>query len=169
MATTFTGSVKLSVAGLLSKDIDIGTLSHNANYSQTFTIANGTSANQANMLFVDTRTISASSSENLDLAGSLTNAFGDTITFTRIKGMIIYANSANTNNVVVGGAGSNTFINWVADATDEIVVRPGGMVALMAPDATSYAVTASTGDILKVANSSSGSSVTYDIILIGTV
>lgn len=79
------------------------------------------------------------------------------------------AAAANTNNVVVGGAASNGFINWVGDATDVINVRPGGVFMLVAPDSTAYAVTASTGDILKVANSSSGTSVTYTIVIIGVV
>ena len=35
------------------------------------------------------------------------------------------------------------------------------------PDATAYAVTAGSADILQVANSSSGSTVTYDVIIVG--
>jgi len=37
-----------------------------------------------------------------------------------------------------------------------------------AADATTYAVTAGTGDLLKVANSAGGTSVTYDIVIIGS-
>ena len=169
MATTLTGSVKVVAALDLVSGIDIGTLSQAIRYTQTHTITNGTGLDAANEVWADTRTLTASSTENLDLAGSLTDAFGATLTFTRIKGIIITAAVANTNNVLVGGAASNAFSTFVSDATDVIVVRPGGTLCLMAPDATSYAVTASTGDTLKIANSSSGTSVTYDIILIGTV
>lgn len=169
MATTFNGSVKLSVSGILAGDIDIGSLNQNIAYAKTHTITNGTSTDNANMIWLDTRTITASGTDDLDLAGVLTNAFGATITFTRIKGIIISAASGNTNNVVVGGDATAALINWVGAANDVINVRPGGTFMLMAPDATSYAVTATTGDILQIANSSSGTSVTYDIILIGTV
>jgi hypothetical protein len=168
MATTFAGNLKLAVTGNLSSDIDIGTKSHLMNYTQSYTITNGTAADQANMVFTDTRTLTASSTEDLDLAGVLTDAFGATITFTAIKGIIVTAAAANTNNVVVGG-GTAGLINWVSSVTDEVIVRPGGMMAVYANDATAYPVTATTADILKVANSSSGTSVTYDIILIGTV
>lgn len=48
--------------------------------------------------------LAASASENLDLAGGLTDDFGATLTFTAIKEIIIHASSANTNNVLVGGA-----------------------------------------------------------------
>jgi len=43
------------------------------------------------------------------------------------------------------------------------------MFAVYDPSAGGYAVTNSTGDILQIANSSSGTSVTYDIIVIGEV
>src|SRR5690349_14906604 len=41
----------------------------------------GTGNNQANTMFADTRTLTASSSENLDLAGGLTDPLGGTLTF----------------------------------------------------------------------------------------
>jgi hypothetical protein len=168
MAETFTGTVKLSVVGTLLKDIDIGSVSHLVNYTASNTFANGTGVDAANMVWVDTRTLSASASEDLDVAGGLTNALGTTLTFTKIKGIIIAASAANTNNVVVGGD-TNALVNWVGAANDVINVRPGGIFCLTAPDATAYAVTASTGDVLQIANSSSGTSVTYDIIIIGVV
>lgn len=124
-------------------------------------------ATQADRLFTDNRTLSASASEDLDLAGVLTDAFGATLTFARIKGLVIKAATANTNNVIVGNAASNGFITWCGGATNTVTVRPGGVFALWAPDATAYAVTAGTGDLLHIANSGAGTSVTYDVILIG--
>lgn len=130
-------------------------------------LGSGTGATQADRLFTDNRTLSASASEDLDLAGVLTDAFGATLTFARIKGLVIKAATANTNNVIVGNAASNGFITWCGGATNTVTVRPGGVFALWAPDATAYAVTAGTGDLLHIANSGAGTSVTYDVILIG--
>jgi len=131
------------------------------------TLTPGTSSGNANLIFMDTRTLSASSTENLDLAGGLTDPLGATLTFVTVKAIYVNASSANTNNVVVGGAGSNTLLGIFSDATDKIIVKPGGVFMWVAP-ATGATVTASTGDILLIANSSSGSSVTYDIVIIGT-
>lgn len=169
MAETFAGTVRLIVSGTLQKDIDIGTTTHAINYSASNPLINGTAADQANAVFVDTRTLAASATEDLDLAGVLVNAVGTTMTFTRIKGFIVVAAVGNTNNVLVGGAATNAFINWCGDATDIVKVTPGGIFALTAPNATGFAVTAGTGDILKITNSAAGTAVTYDIILIGTV
>jgi hypothetical protein len=132
-----------------------------------FTWPSGVGADQADRLFTDTRTLAASTSESLDLAGVLTDAFGALITFSRINALIIAAAAANTNNVLVGGAAANQFINWVGDPTDIVTVRPGGLLMLVARDTTGYAVTAATGDLLKINNSGAGTSVTYDVIALG--
>jgi hypothetical protein len=170
MAETFDGAVKISVNGTLSKDIDLGVVSHVVNQVFNQSFANGTAINKANEMFVDTRTIAASGTDALDLAGGLTNGVGTTINFTSIKGMIIIADSGNTNDVQIGGAATGVaFVNWVASYTDIVNVKPGGMFCLVNPTAAGYAVTASTGDILNITNSSSGTGVTYTIVLIGTV
>ncbi len=166
---TLTATLTAAISALYQGTHDVGDLAHNARPGATISLASGTGANQANAMWADTRTLTASSTENLDLAAVLTDAFGTALTFTKVKAILVMAAAGNTNNVVLGGAASNAFINWVGDATDVINIRPGGVFMLAAPDATAYAVTASTGDILKVANSSSGTSVTYTIVIIGVV
>ena len=152
-----------------SGDADLSTLTETISGTNlpSWVVTNGTGADQADLLWHDQRTLSASTSEDLDLAGSLTNSFGTTVTFARIKGIIVSAASGNGDNIQVGGAASNQFVNWVANSSDIINVRPGGTFALIAPDATAYAVTAGTGDLLKINNADSGAAATYDIYLIG--
>lgn len=162
-----TTDISLQVIATLTSVLDLATGTVPLNKRTLISLATGTGAAQADKIFHDQRTLAASATEDLDLAGGLTDAFGATLTFARIKAIIVIAASANTNNVLVGGAASNQFINWVSDATDKIVVRPGGMFALVASDATSYAVTAATGDLLRIGNSAGGTGVTYDIIIVG--
>lgn len=169
MAESYTGIIKILTTGVLSNSVDLGSSDYTLTYTKSYTLANGTSADQANMIWTDTRTLAASASEDIDLAGILTSAFGTTLVFTKIKGIIISAAAANTNNVVVGGHATAAFVNWVSDATDKIVIRPGGTFSLIATDATAYAITATTGDLLTIANSAGSTSVTYDIVLIGVV
>ena len=167
--TDFSGNIKFSIAGSFNGDNDLSTVSQAINYSKLFNFTNGTAASQANTIWMDQRTIAASGTDDLDLYGSLTNAFGTTLNFSSIKGIIVYAATANTNNVIIGGDGSAALINWVGGSTDTIVVKPGGLFALIDPSAGGYAVTATTADVLQISNSSSGTSVTYDIIILGEV
>lgn len=132
-------------------------------------LSSGTAAGQADKVFADQRTLAASATEDLDLAGSLADAFGATITFVKVKALLVRAAVGNTNNVVVGAAASNPWATLL-NSTGTVALRPGaGFLAWAgAADATGYAVTASTGDLLKIANSAAGTSVTYDVAVIGT-
>ncbi|MEV4335761.1 hypothetical protein [Streptomyces sp. NPDC049590] len=147
----------------------LGTARVPAGLSRAVTLASGTGAGQADKVYTARRTIAANGSEDLDLAGVLLDALGGTITFAKIKGMVIAAAAGNANSIVIGAAASNS---WAAllNATGTITLRPGAVLAAVAggADATAYAVTGSTGDILKVANSGGGSAVTYDICIVGT-
>lgn len=165
MALTTTLNVSMSAVQTSAKDL--GTARFPVDYAKRLILASGTAAGQADQLWSDTRTITASGTDPLDLAGSLVDALGATLTFARVKGLIVCAAAGNTNDVIVGGAASNAFINWVGDATDKVKVKPGGVFCLFAPAATGYPVTASTGDQLLIANSGAGTSVTYDVVIIG--
>lgn len=167
---TLSSKVALRVTSNLSSALDLVTAQANLSKSYSAELDTGTAAGQADKVFSDTRTLAASATENLDLAGSLVDAFGATITFAKIKAIVVKAADANTNNVVVGGDVTNTFFGIFADETDALSLRPGACFALFCgeADAAGYPVVAATGDLLKITNSAGGTSVTYDIIIIGT-
>ena len=165
---SFSGKVSASISAEYTSATDIGNIPFPINVSPNIMLTSGTGANQANAFFADTRTLTASSSENLDLAGSLVDAFGSTLTFTKIKAVMITAPATNTNDVLVGGHESAA-VTFFGDVTDVVKVRPGGCFLITSPDATGFAVTATTADMLKVANSAGGTSVDYTILLIGVV
>lgn len=164
LTSEFHVGIKYTLTGVADK----GTPTFEVNQSTLLKkLLTGTGSNQADLAFSDQRTLSASATENIDLAGSLVDQLGTTLTFVKIKGVLIVAAAGNTNNVVVGGAATNAFVGPFNDATDKVVVPPGGAFFAAAP-ASGWSVTAGTGDILLIANSGAGSSVTYDIYLVGT-
>lgn len=164
---TLTAGLTAKLTATYAGSPDAGTLVQQLTYSAAASLANGTGANQANRLWIDTRTLAASATEELDLAGVLTDAFGNVLTFSKIKAILIEAVDANVNDVLVGGAASNAWAALFGDATDVLRVRPGGFIFHAAPDANGLAVTAGTGDKLKLANSAGSTSVTFTIILVG--
>lgn len=163
-----TSDFSMSASGLYTKTSDLTAPVDTLDKRWSVHLDSGTGAGKADLRFADTRTLAASATEDLDLAGVLTDVFGAALTFVRIKKLLIKAADANTNNVVVGAAAANP---WTAllGATGTLVLRPGQAVGTMcgAADATCMAVTAGTGDLLKVANSAGGTSVTYDILIVG--
>lgn len=146
---------------------DLGTPSFPLDFQNIITMNTGTGASQADKMFSDRRTIALSSNEDLDLAGVLTDPFGVTVTFAKVKAIIITAASGNTNNVKVKPATTNGFLGPFNAAADTVSIPPGGSFMVAAP-VSGWTVTAGTGDLLNIANSGAGTSVTYDIVIIGT-
>ncbi|MFJ3097353.1 hypothetical protein [Streptomyces hydrogenans] len=163
-----TASMSVAASGTLTNPLDLTTGSAPLTARAATTWQNGTGAGKADRMFSDRRQLLASATEDLDLAGVLLDAFGTAITWARIKGLYIRAADANVNNVIIGAAATNAWATLLG-ATGTITLRPGTAIGVTtgAADATAYAVTAGTGDLLKVANSGAGSAVTYDVVIIG--
>lgn len=163
-------SSALSMAATVSqtKTLDLTTVSDPLMFRRAVSLTDGTTAGKADKVFHDRRTLAASGTEDLDLAGVLLDAFGAAITFVRVKGIFVSAAVANTNNVVVGAASATQWATLL-NATGTVTLRPGATFGVIAgaTDDTAYAVAAGTGDLLKVANSGAGTSVTYDIVIVG--
>lgn len=165
MSLTSIISTKYTVEQVGSNDL--GTLKFDINKQFKDTMASGTGASQADLVFADTRTLGASATEDLDLAGTLVDALGDTLTFVKVKAIYISASADNTNNVEVTPAAANGFLGPFNAAADQVDIPPGGSLHLTAP-VSGWTVTAGTGDLITVTNSAAGTGVTYDVIIVGT-
>ena len=146
---------------------DLAVPSANPVFASQVNLDNGTGADQADRLYVDSNTLAASATVDIDLAGSLTDLLGAALTFVRVKGIFLRASKANTNNVVLGGAAATQFVGPFGATTHTIATKPGGFLAMIAPDATGWTVGAGASDLLRVANSGAGTSVSYDIMIVG--
>jgi hypothetical protein len=166
MATTLKTIVTAQIATTFKNLLDLSTPVDSLSELAKIELANGTGANAADLCFHDQRTIAASSNEDLDLAGSLAGPFGASQVFVELRAILIKAASGNTNNVRVTRPASNGVPLFLA-ASDGIDIPPGGVFLWACPADGKVTVTASTGDLINVANSSSGTGVTYDIVIIG--
>lgn len=164
---SLTTTVKASVSASYTATRQLGTPSYSPGVAFSKSLTPGTATGQNDLLFDDKRTIALSSSENLDLNGVLLDAFGNTLTFVHVKGICVVADTGNTNDVVVGGAASNTFIGPFGAATHTVAVKPGETL-LVTNAAAGWVVTPATADLLKIANSGAGTSVLYSIMIWGT-
>ena len=163
---TLSATVKVSVSGRQTGALDLSTQSADLPkvYSQVF--SDGAGADQAQRIFADTRTLAASANEDLDLSGSLTDILGAAVVFTKVKAVIIKASASNSNNVNLTRPASNGVPLFLA-AGDGIALAPGEVFVWLSGQAAGKTVTAGTGDLINLANSAAGSSVSYDIIVIG--
>ncbi len=135
-------------------------------------IASGTSSNQIDLgYFRDTPTaIAASGNQDFDLAGSLTDSFGTTITMAKICGILVLNwNTAGTLTVRSASANGNvaTFLATgdgyiIGKASDS--ENPGIFFTWHPIGAT---VTAGTGDLLNLLNNDGTNGASYTIGLFG--
>jgi hypothetical protein len=178
MATDLTSlavTLTLKLVAAVKKTIDLSTGDAPLNINEAMALAFGTAADQADQIWWDRRELGETASENLDLAGSLLNAFGVAVTFSKVKAIIVINRSdqnigaftATDAEITVGGAAATECMGPFDAAGDAIKVAAGGMFMVTRPDATGWAVVTGTGDILKVANNDAGDHALYDIVLIG--
>lgn len=169
-AASLTSKITVLVSATLSNVLDLGSTVQAPLVSQpTQSFANGVGANQANVLWFDTRTLAPSTTDSLDFAaGGLVDAFGATVAPAKVRGVIITAATANTQNITLfGDAAQIPLQTACTTGTSTVILQPGGIFVFTAPATAGVAVTATTADIIKIANGA-GTSVTYSIVLIGT-
>jgi hypothetical protein len=162
-----TATVELNVTGTQTSPIDLGTASLPFALSSLVSLTSGTAAGMADRVFTDTRTLGISATEDLDLAGVLTDAFGALITFVKIKALVIKAAAGNTNNVNLSRPAGATGVPLFLAVSDGLVIPPGYTFAWFG-SGTGITVTPTSGDLITLTNGGAGTGVTYDVVIIGT-
>ena len=164
---SLTAELRLSVSGKHVNPLDLGSVALPFSLSHVVSLASGTGAGQADRVFTDERTLAASATEDLDLAGALIDAFGAAITFAKIKAVIIVAAAGNVNNINVSRPAGATGVPMFLAISDGFVLPPGFAFALFGSGA-GVTVTPASGDLITITNAGAGTPVTYKVILIGT-
>lgn len=161
------GDIQLLINLTQTGAAELGTPKLPVSVGELLSLTAGTDAtNKADVFWQDSgRSIAASSNENIDFAGALTDAFGSTVTAAEIVLIFIRARSTNVNNLQVTRPASNGFAGPFLAAGDGVSIKPGEWSVLVSQ--SGWAVTAATGDLLNIANSGAGSAVVYDIVIAG--
>lgn len=170
MAVSVTGSIRLlssikdertAVTGATN---EVGV--RNAALDAAWLVASGTAAGLADKVWSDTRVVTTGATDSLDLAGTLTDAFGSVVTFVKIRAIIFSAASTNTTTLTISRVATAGVPLFAADG-DAIAPLSAGGFFCWADPAAGLTVTATTDDILSIVNSA-GASATYSITVVGT-
>lgn len=159
-----TGKITGQVAMLDNRDTEFTKLRDNPIVSLAMTFANGTGVDQIDSFWYDRRSLAATT-ETLDLSGGLTDAFGTAFSFAKVKLLIVKNNNTTAGHTLkIGGNASNQFLLFT-DGSDKYTLGPGGIFMVAEPCAAGLAVTAATGDILKM--DAGAQTISYDILIAG--
>lgn len=176
ISKTLSTTVKASVAWSHQNALSGSLTAQNVGgwtYSQALTNGTG-SAGTADLIYAVQTTLAGGASTNIDLAGSLADFFGSTITMARAKVLFVWVTTdTGATSVTVGGHATASLKNWITATPDldtaqpGVVVRNGGCFLLCAQDATAYAVTATTDDLLKLLNNDGSTTATLKLAFVG--
>lgn len=161
------GTVKLDIN--LAEILDSGENRSNGidhKLSLDLRFKTGTGSGQVDRIWSDRRTLASSGTDTLDLAGVLTDSYGSTITFSKIK-LVYIKNRSSTDGVDLraGPDATNGWVGMFIDASDRNRIAAGGCLLWYDPNGQS--VGAGATDELWVQNDGSVSC-DYDIIVVGT-
>ena len=142
---------------------DLGTPKMAHVFQYLLSLASGTASNQSDLVWSDERTL-AGTTENIDLRGALTSQLsGAAVNFVEITFLAIWVKTTTSGYVLKAGGDTNSAPFF--QATNDIVKIGAGGVFVLGSPVDGYAITAGTGDILKL--DSGSDTITYQILVLG--
>lgn len=167
---TLTAKILLQILATESSSSDLSSTTRVTNVARTVNFANGTGANQAQIVWSDSRTISVEVVDILDLAAGLADDRGS-VEFTAIKAIYV----RNTGTVPLSWRAPLLALadteDWgsgplQADETQGVQIPAGGILLLTNPSQDGWLV-GSGDEQIQILNPSDTAAAAYDIILIG--
>jgi hypothetical protein len=164
-ANAVSTQVEVKVAPTLSGTVGLASASATATALSQFTLANGTGANQGDLVYTTSAAITTAGTLSIDVKGSLTDAFGAAFTPAKLRLIYIASKSSNTTDLTLfGDAASVPILNTAATTT---TLSPGDVFMVTRRSAAGIAVTASTADIIKIVNGA-GATANIEVVLVGS-
>lgn len=161
--TNLSGNTKILVNAIATKQGDLDTAVDNVLYTINNTLEFGSTTTLVDQIFTDSRTIVASGTDSLDLYGGLTNTFGDTISFERVK-FIVIKNVSTDSSCILEVGGNSIIGNYVGGFYSTLAIND----YVCHGSALGWHITDSTHDSITISNDSSTEDAKYEIVIIGT-
>ena len=157
------GRINLTVDATLTRALDLTTARDALRYVLDEPFTDGSGDGQAQYIWHDQRTIATSANDDLDLAGVLTDAFGQAIMFAKVRALLIRNRSA-VATLTVGPAAASGVTGFLG--TGE-VLPVGATKLLVCNKAASWTITAGSADKIRITNNSAVAVASYDIVVVG--
>jgi len=151
-----------------SKSLDLSTPSDRvALATSTYSFADGTGALSAEQHYHDRITLTHGASTEVDLFDTLLDAFGDTVSFTKIK-VLYLKNNSDAATLIYGHSAANA-LAIMETVGDGGLIGPGGVLLLINPSAAGFACSAG-NDLLKLEHDDADASdMDVDLYVLGEV
>lgn len=160
-----------NITGTVAAHLDVNVIDDNynapnvkVNQSANQAVAFGGGSGQVNKIYSVQSTISSSSTLSIDLdAGTLTDIYGNALTFTAIKAIRVHHKGTSAASTV---SIAGDFMTTVFGASFNHSLAAGGLY-LTSNLASDYTVVASTGDVIEIINNDGSNSATVSVDILG--
>ena len=169
MADTLATTITCGTAWSFQDALDRSTVIDADALSYSLTLADGTSASQADKVWHDRRTVTAGSNDDLDLNALTNSIFGSTVTINLVKVRTLQIKNINTTAgdiLKIDTSVANGCVALTGGASGKIPIGANGCLTLTSPIDSLASANGST-DILRITNTS-GNSIVYEIVITGT-
>lgn len=168
MATTISSvTIGASVNWDATNVLTLSTGHDKSSLTYTDSLADGTSVDQCKCIYHTQGTIASAGSASIDVSGSLTDMFGNSAVFTKIKGILLINKGIASGSSYTETSGENIIVSTstLTAAIHTAPIEPGGCMLFCSPK-VGGPVTASTADLITMTRAGS-STVTYQIVIWG--
>ena len=162
MAVTSTLTFKIKT--VLTKVTGLGAPADTMDKDLSDTLTDGTEKDRCDIVWSDTRALSANSSETLDLNATLIDALGTTVNALKVVAIVFHNKETTAGLNLQIGAGSTTF-NLFGSLSSRYNLGPDGIYFIWEPSLAAKSVTAGSADLLQVRNGNA-SVVNYEVAIL---
>lgn len=170
MSASLSVEVKASLAWLWEESLELSTLVDSSRLDAPTALAAGNGPGQVNQLWHDTRSLAGESHHDLDLTALTQTMRGQAVSlgFATVKAILIHNTAADAGKkLVLDSSAPNAMLTpFDNSATSKLEIPPASPL-LLVNRLGGWAVTAGTGDILRIDNPGLAS-IAYKIVVVGT-
>ncbi len=174
MAATLISNINISLSFIFNNTVGAVAGEFKPAFTNKRTQNNGTSKDQNDLLWWDgatsstPRSLAASSTENIDLAGALSDAFGTTLTVVKLVGIYIVVYTTETTASLKIGGHATQAVELFDNDTDILELGPDADWYVNQPGANGWCtIAAGSSDQLKIENADSAAQCNYGIAIWG--
>lgn len=170
MADTLTIEALARLTWTRKEALDLSNVVDSATLEWKESLADGTGADQTDLVWHDERSILTTANDDLDMTALVATIFGSTVTtnFVKVK-LILIINRSTTagEELKLDSSVANGFLGpFNGSATSKIEIGPDSAL-LLSSKKDGWTVTAATGDIIRI-NNPNATTVTYRVVIAGT-
>jgi hypothetical protein len=168
MSESLSVEIKASLAWLWEEALELSTLVDSSKLEVQAALSAGDGPGEADQIWHDTRTLAATSNDDLDLTALVQTIHGQSVSlgFAALKAILIH-NTSDTDALVIDSSVSNGLTApFAASATSKLEI-PASSPLLLVNKLAGWTVTAGTGDVLRIGNAGS-TEIQYKIVIVGT-